>query len=173
MVLPIPDQIFPSANCCPMLFSAIQWICVKIMLLDFRFEQVQGEHSCCFKPPVVTKTKVSIWYMGIMHTNTELLLRCQREVRTNLNGHPVQTGEFVHDFSLSLLLTVKMNDFFERKLTLIDRRNEWDRHSFHYRSPPRPRRRATAPRLPRPTIFAAVLANFSKFVVIYHDITAC
>ena len=50
---------------------------------------LQGDTSHCFKPLVDTKKKLRLSTVHEPHTKTEILFRCQREVRNNLMCHPV------------------------------------------------------------------------------------
>ena len=45
-----------------------------------------------------------------------------------------QTGVTITKFPITITITSKMSGFFERKITLNDRQNEWDCLSFDYQS---------------------------------------
>ena len=46
----------------------------------------------------------------------------------------IQTGVTITKFPITITITSKMSGFFERKITLNDRQNEWDCLSFDYQS---------------------------------------
>ena len=49
-------------------------------------------------------------------------------------GLRIQTGVTITKFPITITITSKMSGFFERKITLNDRQNDWDCLSFHCQS---------------------------------------
>ena len=60
-------------------------------------------------------------FVTTQQNETKWLHELARDAESTNPPNYEQTGEFVHDFSLSIKITAKMNGFYERKLTLKDR----------------------------------------------------